>query len=155
VTIRSHTWSLPDQVCLQRGLAAVRGRVFILYHPVSPQLDRARREAQAYLGLRRHFDSMAILIWVGQAFPPPSAEVRLEFAAAFAAGPRVDAVGWVVDSDRNLHKAMVQSVSTQLFPGCANSRIFRDPLEAATWLASLDGGDAELTLSGLDALDQA
>jgi hypothetical protein len=146
---------LPEQICLPRGLATVRGRVFILYHPVTPSLDRALREAQAYLGLRQHFESMVVLIWLGQPFPPPSAEVRAALAAAFVAGPRVDAVAWIIDSDRSLSSSVVHSVSTQLFPRTSLVRTFRDPFEAAGWLTSIEGTDPEMILDGLDALDQA
>jgi hypothetical protein len=133
----------------------VRGRVFILYHPVTPTLSRALREAQAYLELRKHFESMAVLIWLGQPFPPPSAEVRAALAAAFTAGPQVEAVAWIVDSDRSLSNSVVHSVSTQLFPRTSKIRTFRDPFEAASWLTTVEGTDPEAILDGLDALDQA
>jgi hypothetical protein len=146
---------LPQQLCLPRGLAAVRGRVFILYHPVTPSLDRALREAEAYVKMREHFESMVVFIWLGQPFPPPPAEIRAAFAAAFASGPKVEAVAWVVDSDRSLGASVVRSVSTQMFPRTGNVRIFRDPFEAAGWLTTIEGSDPELILDGLDALDQA
>lgn len=151
----SHTWSLPEQVCLPRGLAAVRGRVFILYHPVTPTLERALREAAAYIKLREHFESMVVLIWVGQPFPPPPADVRAAFGAAFASGPAVEAVAWIVDSDRILSSSVMHSVSTQMFPRTAKVQIFRDPFEAAGWLTTIEGSDPELILDGLDALDQS
>lgn len=133
----------------------MRGRVFILYHPVTPPLDRALREAQAYLSMREHFESMAVLIWLGQPFPPPSAEVRAALAAGFGAGPRVEAVAWIVDSDRKLSSSVVHSVSTQLFPRTSKVRTFRDSFEAAGWLTGIEGTDPETILDGLDALDQA
>ena len=133
----SHNWHLPDQVCLPRGLAAVRGSTFILYQPVSPPLERAVKEAQAYLEMRKHFDEMTVLIWLGQPFPPPSLEVRAAYAAAFASGPKVEAVAWVVDSDRSLGASVVRSVSTQMFPREAKVELFRDPVAAAAWLISV------------------
>jgi hypothetical protein len=153
----SHNWHLPEQVCLPRGLAAVRGNTFILYQPVSPQLERAVKEAQAYLEMRKHFDAMTVLIWLGQPFPPPSPEVRAAYAAAFSTGPKVEAVAWVVDSDRSLGASVVRSVSTQMFPREAKLELFRDPVAAAAWLISVLPGDSdvELILSGLDALDRA
>lgn len=156
-SISSHNWHLPEQVCLPRGLAAVRGSTFILYHPVAPPLERAIKEAQAFLEMRKHFDSMTLLIWLGQPFPPPSAEVRAAYAAAFTSGPKLDAVAWVVDTDRSLGASVVRSVSTQMFPREAKLEVFRDPAEAAAWLvANGDGeGDVEMLLSGLDALDRA
>lgn len=155
-TLRSHTWSLPEPVCLPRGLAAMRGRVFVLYHPTAPTLERAEREAQAYRGLRAHLDHAAVLIWVGQPWPPPSAEVRAALAAGFEAGPRVDVVAWIVDSDRELGQSVVRGVSSQLFAAATPTRVFRDPYDAAGWLASFEvEADAELILDGLDALDRA
>lgn len=151
----SHTWDLPDQVCLRRGLAAVRGRVFILYHPTTPDLPRAVEEAQAYLELRSHFESMGVMIWLGQPFPPPSAEVRAAFATAFATGPKVDAVAWVVDSERSLGASVVRSVSTQMFPRSAEVQLFRDPFVAACWLAARADTETDMILDGLDALDRA
>jgi hypothetical protein len=153
----SHNWHLPEQVCLPRGLAAVRGNTFILYQPVSPQLERAVKEAQAYLEMRKHFESMTVLIWLGQPFPPPVPEVRAAYAAAFTSGPKVDAVAWIVDSDRSLGASVVRSVSTQMFPREAKLELFRDPVAAAAWLISVLPGDSdvELILSGLDALDRA
>jgi hypothetical protein len=133
----------------------VRGRVFILYHPVTPMLSRALSEAQAFVDLRRHFESMVVLIWLGQPFPPPSAEVRAALAAGFARGPKVDAVAWIVDSDRSLSNSVVHSVSTQLFPRTSKVKTFRDPFEAAGWLTSIEGTDPEMILDGLDAIDQA
>lgn len=129
--------------------------MFILYHPVTPSLERALREAEAYLSMRHHFESMVVLIWLGQPFPPPSPEVRAALAAAFAAGPRVDAVAWIVDSDRSLSASVVHSVSTQLFPRTSQVRTFRDPFEAAGWLTGIVGTDPDMILDGLDALDQA
>jgi hypothetical protein len=156
-SISSHNWHLPEQVCLPRGLAAVRGSTFILYHPVSPPLERAVKEAQAFLEMRKHFDAMTVLIWLGQPFPPPSPEVRAAYAAAFTTGPKVEAVAWVVDSDRSLGASVVRSVSTQMFPREAKLEVFRDPAAAAAWLISVAPGDSdvELILSGLDALDRA
>lgn len=133
----------------------MRGRVFILYHPVAPSLDRALSEAKAYVEMRRHFESMAVLIWLGQPFPPPPAEVRTALAAGFASGPQIEAVAWVIDSDRNLGNSVVHSVSTQLFPRLSKIRTFRDPFEAAAWLTTIEGTDPEMILDGLDALDQA
>ncbi len=133
----------------------MRGRVFILYHPVTPPLERALREAQAYLSMRPHFESMAVLIWLGQPFPPPSPEIRAALAAAFTAGPQVEAVAWVVDSTHNLGASVVHSVSTQLFPRTPKVRTFRDPFDAASWLTTIEGSDPELILEGLEALDQA
>lgn len=135
----------------------MRGRVFILYHPVSPSLERAVREAQAYVQLRQSFESMAVLIWLEKPIPPPVAEVRAALAAGFAAGPQVEAVAWVVDSDRSLGASVVRSVSTQMFPREAKLEVFRDPAEAAAWLVANGDGEAdvELILSGLDALDRA
>lgn len=155
MTLASHKWDLPDQVCLRKGLAAVRGRVFILYHPVTPTLERATEEAAAYLSLRSHFEAMIVLIWLGQPFPPPSAEIRAAFAAAFTTGPKVEAVAWVVDNQRSLGASVVHSVSTHMFPRTSNIRLFSDPFDAASWLSSLDGGEAELILDGLEALDRA
>jgi hypothetical protein len=153
----SHNWHLPEQVCLPRGLAAVRGSTFILYQPVSPPLERAVKEAQAYLELRKHFQQMTVLIWLGQPFPPPSPEVRAAYAAAFSTGPKVEAVAWVVDSDRSLGASVVRSVSTQMFPREAKLELFRDPVAAASWLVTISGGqvDVEMILDGLDALDRA
>ncbi|MFO7566106.1 MAG: hypothetical protein R6X02_25905 [Enhygromyxa sp.] len=133
----------------------MRGRVFILYHPVSPSLPRALSEAQAYVELRGRFESMAVLIWLGQPFPPPAAEVRAALAAGFASGPQVEAVAWIVDSDRSLSSSVVHSVSTQLFPRTSKIRTFRDPFEAAAWLTAIEGTDPEMILDGLDAIDQA
>lgn len=156
-SISSHNWHLPEQVCLPRGLAAVRGSTFILYHAVAPPLERAVKEAQAYLEMRKHFKSMTVLIWLGQPFPPPSAEVRAAHAAAFSTGPKLDAVAWVVDSDRSLGASVVRSVSTQMFPRETKVEVFRDPAAAAAWLVQTAPGesDIELILSGLDALDRA
>jgi hypothetical protein len=156
-SISSHNWHLPEQVCLPRGLAAVRGSTFILYHPTAPPLERAIKEAHAYLEMRKHFEAMTLMIWLGQPFPPPSAEVRATFAAAFTSGPKLDAIAWVVDSDRSLGASVVRSVSTQMFPREAKVEVFRDPAEAAAWLvANGDGeGDVEMILGGLDALDRA
>lgn len=133
----------------------MRGRVFILYHPVTPSLPRALSEANAYVALRRHFESMAVLIWLGKPFPPPSAEVRAALAAGFARGPQVEAVAWIIDSDRSLSNSVVHSVSTQLFPRTSKVKTSRDPFEAAAWLTSIEGTDPEEILDGLDALDQA
>jgi hypothetical protein len=135
----------------------VRGNTFILYQPVSPPLERAVKEAQAYLEMRKHFDEMTVLIWLGQPFPPPSPEVRAAYAAAFSTGPKVEAVAWVVDSDRSLGASVVRSVSTQMFPREAKLELFREPVAAAAWLISVLPGDSdvELILSGLDALDRA
>jgi hypothetical protein len=132
----------------------VRGEVFILYHPVTPSLERAIQEAQAYLGLRGHFESMAVLIWLGQPFPPPSAEIRAAFASAFAAGPKVTAVAWVVDSQRTFGASVVHSISAQMFPRGAEVRLFRDPFEASHWLATKVEADADEVLEGLDLLDR-
>jgi hypothetical protein len=153
----SHNWNLPVQVCLPRGLAAVRGSTFILYHPVAPELERAIKEAQAYLEMRKHFKAMTLLIWLGQPFPPPSPEVRATYAAAFTSGPRIDAVAWVVESDRGLGASVVRSVSTQMFPREAKIELFRDPVAAAGWLVEITGGevDVEMLLDGLDALDRS
>lgn len=152
----SHTWHLPDQVCLPRGLAAVRGSVFILYHPVAPELERAVKESDAYLDMRKHFDSMSALIWLGQPFPPPSLEVRAAYAAAFSAGPKLNAVAWVMDDQRGLGSSVVRSVSTQMFPRESEVRLFRDPMEAARWLIEVEKeGEVDLILDGLDALDRA
>jgi hypothetical protein len=129
--------------------------VFILYHPTTPSLELALREAKAYLQMRKHFESMVVLIWLGQPFPPPSAEVRAALAAAFTAGPKVEAVAWVVDSQHSLGASIVHSVSTQMFPGTASMRVFRDPFEAASWITSFEGTDAEMILDGLDTLDRA
>ena len=153
--LASHQWDLPDQVCLPRGLAAVRGRVFILYHPVTPELERAVREADAYLSLRPHFESLAVLIWLGQPFPPPSAEIRAAFATAFTTGPTVEAVAWVLDNQRSLGASVVHSVSTQMFPRTSKVRLFNDPFDAASWLSTLELGEAEHILEGLEALDRA
>ena len=98
---------------------------------------------------------MAVLIWLGQPFPPPSAEVRAALGAGFASGPRVEAVAWVVDSDRTLSRSVVHSISTQLFPRTSKIRTFRDPFDAAAWLTTIEGTDPVLILDGLDALDQA
>lgn len=155
VTSASHKWDLPEQYCIPRGLAAVRGRAFVLYHPSSPALDRAIAEAEAYLELRKHFDSMGVLIWLGQPFPPPSAEVRAAFAAVFGgSGPKVECVAWVVDSDRSLGASVVRSVSTQMFPGSATVEVFREPFEAAAWLGKRIDGDLTEILDGLDVLDR-
>lgn len=153
----SYDWQLPEQVCLPRGLAAVRGNTFILYHPVAPSLERAVREAQAYLEMRKHFEAMTVLIWLGQPFPPPEVEARAAYAAAFAAGPRVDAVAWVVDSDRSLGVSVVRSVSTQMFPREAKVEVFREPMQAAAWISGYSAGesDIDMLLDGLDALDRA
>jgi hypothetical protein len=151
----SHNWHLPEQVCLPRGLAAVRGNTFILYHPVWPPLERALKETQAYLEMRKHFESMTVLIWLGQPFPPPMPEVRAAYAAAFTSGPKVDAVAWIVDSDRSLGASVVHSVSTQMFPREAKLEVFRDPVAAASWLATIAGDEPEWLLDGLDALDRA
>ena len=151
----SHVWSLPPQVCLPAGLAAVRGRTFILYHPVAPPLSRAVREAHVYRKLRDHFESVCVYIWVGQPFPPPSTEAREVYADAFASGPGVDAVAWMVDSDRYLSTSLITSLSTQLFPRGAKARVFRDPFEAACWIHQFEGGDTEEILNGLDELDRA
>lgn len=129
--------------------------MFILYHPVTPTLDRALREAQAYVDLRPHFESMAVLIWLGQPFPPPSAEVRAALAAGFAGGPPTEAVAWIVDSDRSLSSSVVHSVSTQLFPRTSKTKVFRDPFDAAAWLTTIEGTDPVMIIDGLDALDQA
>jgi hypothetical protein len=129
--------------------------VFILYHPVTPSVDRAAREAQAYAELREKFESMVVLIWLGKPFPPPSAEVRAALAAGFAAGPPVEAVAWIVDSDRSLSSSVVHSVSTQLFPRTSKTRVFRDPFDAAGWLTTIEGTDPVMIIDGLDALDQA
>ncbi|PRQ06971.1 hypothetical protein ENSA7_33050 [Enhygromyxa salina] len=129
--------------------------MFILYHPVTPSLDVALREAKAYLEMRRHFESMVVLIWLGKMFPPPSAEVRAGFAAAFAAGPTVTAVAWIVDTEHSLGASIVHSVSMQMFSSTAQVRLFRDPFDAASWLSSIEGTDAELILDGLEALDRA
>ena len=129
--------------------------MFILYHPVTPSLERAVREAQAYVELRQSFESMVVLIWLEKPFPPPSAEVRAALAAGFAAGPRVEAVAWVVDSNRSLSSSIVHSVSTQLFPRTSKVRVFRDPFEGAAWLTTIEGTDPVMILDGLDALDQA
>lgn len=133
----------------------MRGRVFILYHPVTPSLELALREAQAYLKMRPHFESMVVLIWLGQAFPPPSPEIRAAFSAAFAAGPAVEAVAWVVDNEHSLGASIVHSVSMQMFSRSTSMRLFRDPFEAATWISSIEGSDAEMILDGLDTLDRA
>jgi hypothetical protein len=152
----SHNWHLPEQVCLPRGLAAVRGNTFILYHPVTPTLERAIKEAQAYLEMRKHFESMTVLIWLGQPFPPPAPEVRAAYAAAFTSGPKVEAVAWIVDSDRSLGASVVRSVSTQMFRREAKVELFRDPIAAAAWLAAITGSnEPEWLLDGLDALDRA
>ena len=129
--------------------------MFILYHPVTPSVDRATREAQAYAELRSKFESMAVLIWLGQPFPPPSAEVRAALAAGFARGPAIEAVAWMVDSDRSLSSSVVHSVSTQLFPRTSKVKTFRDPFDAAAWLTTIEGTDPVAILDGLDALDQA
>lgn len=129
--------------------------MFILYHPVTPTLEVALREAQAYLKMREHFESMVVLIWLGQPFPPPPAEIRAAFAAAFAAGPKVEAVAWVVDSEHSLGASIVHSISMQMFAGTSAVRLFRDPFEAANWVSSLEGSDAEMILDGLDTLDCA
>ncbi|WP_052556698.1 hypothetical protein [Enhygromyxa salina] len=155
MALASHNWQLNEQVCLPKGLAAVRGGVFILYHPVTPSLEVALREAKAYLEMRRHFESMAVLIWLGQPFPPPPAEVRAAFGAAFTAGPKVTAVAWVVDSEHSLGASVVHSVSMQMFTGTSQVRLFRDPFEAASWISSIEGTEAELILDGLDTLDRA
>ena len=135
----------------------MRGSTFILYHPATPELDQAIKEAQAYLEMRKHFEAMTLLIWLGQPFPPPSPEVRATYAAAFTSGPRLKAVAWVVDSDRSLGASVVRSVSTQMFPREAKLELFRDPVAAATWLVTMTGGevDVEMLLDGLDALDRA
>jgi hypothetical protein len=122
---------------------------------MTPTLEVALRQAQAYLKMRDHFEAMVVLIWLGQPFPPPSPEIRAAFAAAFTAGPTVEAVAWVVDSDRSLGASIVHSVSMQMFSGTSNVRLFRDPLEAASWITSFEGTDAELILDGLDTLDRA
>lgn len=98
---------------------------------------------------------MVVLIWLEQPFPPPSAEVRAALAAGFAAGPPVEAVAWVVDSDRSLSSSIVHSVSTQLFPRTSKVRVFRDPFDGAAWLTTIEGTDPVMILDGLDALDQA
>ena len=152
----SHRWDLPEQYCIPRGLAAVRGRAFILYHPTAPELERAVREAEAYLKLREHTESMGVYIWLGQPFPPPSIEVRAAFAAAFGGGgPKVECVAWIVDSDRSLGASVVRSVSTQMFPRTAEVELFRDPFEGAAWLAKKIDGDVEAILDGLDTLDRS
>ncbi|PRP90847.1 hypothetical protein ENSA5_60970 [Enhygromyxa salina] len=133
----------------------MRGRVFILYHPVTPTLERALEEAEAYLELRHHFESMSVFIWLGQPFPPPAPEIRAALAAGFAGGPKVDAVGWVVDSDHSLGASVVHSVSTQMFPGVSCVQLFREPFEAAHWLSVVAKTEAELILDGLDTLDRA
>lgn len=152
-----HTWSLPEEVCLQRGLAAVRGRVFILYHPKAPSLARARREGEAFVRLRAHFESVSIMIWEGQPFPPPPTEVRQSYAEHFARGPSIDAVAWIVDSRRSMGASIVSSLSTQLFPRGAKTKVFREPFEAATWLTSFEDGGAgvEDIIDGLDTLDRS
>ncbi|HVI00635.1 MAG TPA: hypothetical protein VM869_18080 [Enhygromyxa sp.] len=98
---------------------------------------------------------MAVLIWLGQPFPPPSAEVRAALAAGFARGPAIEAVAWMVDSDRSLSSSVVHSVSTQLFPRTSKVKTFRDPFDAAAWLTTIEGTDPVAILDGLDALDQA
>lgn len=129
--------------------------MFILYHPVAPSLERAVKEAEAFLRLREHFESMAVLVWLGQPFPPPSVEVRAAFAAAFGGGgPKVECVAWVVDSDRSLGTSVVSSVSTQMFPRVSEVKLFRDPFEAAAWVAKQVDGEAESVLDGLDELDR-
>lgn len=135
----------------------MRGNTFILYQPVSPQLERAVKEAQAYLEMRKHFDEMTVLIWLGQPFPPPSLEARAAYATAFSTGPKIQGVAWVVDSDRSLGASVVRSVSTQMFPRETKLELFRDPVAAAAWLISVAPGDSDvdLILSGLDALDRA
>jgi hypothetical protein len=82
-------------------------------------------------------------------------EVRAAYAAAFTSGPKVDAVAWIVDSDRSLGASVVRSVSTQMFPREAKLELFRDPIAAAAWLAKIAGGEPEWLLDGLDALDRA
>ncbi|NVB40531.1 hypothetical protein G6O69_22005 [Pseudenhygromyxa sp. WMMC2535] len=153
-----HTWSLPEQVCLPRGLAAVRGSVFILYHPQQPSVERAQRECHAFRQLHGHFDSVSVLIWSGRPFPPPCAEVRSLYAEAFRSGPSVEAVAWVVDTVLGVGRSIVASISAQMFPLGAETRIFHEPFEAAGWLSARAGegsGDVDAILDGLDALDRA
>lgn len=152
-----HRWELPDRVCLGRGVAALRGRVFVMYHPTCPTVDHARREVTAYLKLRSHFESMLMLIWVGQPFPPPENDVRQMYREGFARGPQVESVAWVVDSSRSMGASIYNSLSMQIFPRTTNSRVFREPFEAAGWLSNFDGADADVEniLDGLDTLDRA
>ena len=42
-----------------------------------------------------------------------------------------------------------------MFAGTSAVRLFRDPFEAASWITSIEGTDAELILDGLDTLDRA
>jgi len=142
---------------MPRGLAAVRGQVFILYHPTRPSLERAAREAQAYERLREHFPAMNLLIWVGEPFPPPEQEVRKVYAQAFRAGPPLNAVAWIVDTHIGMSGSVFTSISTQMFaPGTA-VKVYREPFEAASWLAGVESSKADVDeiLDGLDALDRA
>lgn len=152
----SHRWDLPEQFCLPRGLAAVRGCVFILYHLEPPSLERAAAEATAYLQLRQHFESMGVLIWLGQPFPPPSIEVRAAYSAVFnGQGPRVDVAAWIVDTEHSFGSSTVRSVSAQMFPRSCETELFREPFEAAAWIAGRTQGEQQEILEGLDALDRS
>ncbi|GEM_PF-3073269 len=153
-------WGQTGGVCLPRGLAAVRGRVFILYHPCPPTVERARREGQAYVRMCEHFESMVLLLWLGQPFPPLSEPVRAVYADHFGRGPRVEAAAWVMDCQRSqlsFGRSLVTSMSTQILGAAATCRVFTEPFEATTWLSGLDGVDADLEsiLDGLDTLDRA
>ena len=142
---------------MPRGLAAVRGQVFILYHPKRPSLERASREAQAYERLRDHFGEMNLLIWVGEPFPPPPTEVRDVYAKAFRAGPPVSSVAWIVDTHLGTSGSVFTSISTQMFVPGTKVKVYREPFEAASWLAGLENSKAtvDAILDGLDALDRA
>lgn len=133
----------------------MRGNTFVLYHPTPPDLDRAVKETKAYLELRKHFEEMTVLIWLGQPFPPMSVEARAAYAAAFVSGPKPVAVAWVLDTDRSLGASVVRSVSTQMFPRDTKCEVFRDPSAAAAWLVERGGGEIDMVLDGLDTLDRA
>ena len=137
---------------------AIRGRVFIAYHPATATLDKAEQEARAFAAFARQVKSCSVLVWVGRPFPPPGDEVKRTFTKAFAEA-KIDAAAYVVADLAGLSLSLVGSVATQMFVGGRSSvpvKVFTDPLEASVWLVAQSdtGTSADAILQALEELDR-
>jgi hypothetical protein len=137
---------------------AIRGRVFIAYHPVTSTPERAEGEAREFTAFAKGVPSCSVLVWVGRPFPPPSDEVKKIFLKAFA-GAKIDAAAYVVADLAGLSLSLVGSVATQMFVGGRSSvpvKVFTDPLEASHWLVAQNdcGTTADAILGALEELDR-
>ena len=112
------------------------GRLFIIHHPVPPELDDAKLELDRYDRFTSRIGRGSILMITDKIMPPMGSDVRELYREVAAGDPGVEAMATVIGGIAGLGASIMSSIMTQIFQGRMDiaQRTLHSIDDAAAWL---------------------